>query len=27
VFNEQGKITKPATYSAPNLEKFVWLNK
>jgi len=23
VFNEQGKIAKPATYSAPNLEKFV----
>ncbi len=23
VFNEQGKIAKPATYSAPSLEKFV----
>jgi hypothetical protein len=23
VFNGQGKIAKPATYSAPNLEKFV----
>lgn len=23
VFNEQGKISKPATYSEPNLEKFV----